>query len=157
MKYITGWIAFATPCELDTVGKWNLHKNEFLDEYNMTLYESDESPFGDWGIETDKLVDYHEDTTYNVANHIRAYVDMLYQGRFSELKNIYMEVIDCPKALDMIFKLVDDKLRDQKGFQIIDEFLEREYGNLWRSFVDTKKSVKDTYRQEMLKQGVTFE
>lgn len=159
MKYITGWIAFATPCELDTAGKWNLHKKDFLDEDNMTLYESEDSPFKHLGIEPGKPIEYHGNELFNVANHVRAYCDMLYQGKFAELKDIYAEVIDDPKALDLIFQLVDERLRSEKGFPIIDEFLTREFGNLWKSYVDTKASVAETlekHRQELLSRGVEY-
>ena len=72
MLYITGMIAFGVECKLNTLGKWNLTKNDFLDEENMKSRESEDSPFKNWGIEENKLIPYHDVCTYNVANHVRA-------------------------------------------------------------------------------------
>lgn len=145
MKYITGLIAFGTPCNLDTCGKGDITKEQYLDPANMKLYESDESPFGDYGIECDKLIDYHysmenyqENELYNVANHVRAYCDMLYLNKPSTCKWLFYDCLNTVKSRDAVFELLFSRLRHNVKFHDINEFLLDEFGNAWVSFIDSK-------------------
>ena len=91
MQYLTGRLAFAIPCKLDSCGIWNISIKEFQNPDNLKMAESDESIFKDWGIEQNKLVPGREFCSYNVANHLRAYVDMLMSGDLDQLVGIYDE------------------------------------------------------------------
>lgn len=143
MKYITGIIAMGTECSLNTPGLWNIPKEMYLDDEVFKTVESDDSPFKDWGIETNKLVKYREFCLYNVANHVRAYVDMLYDGKFEELKDLFFEAINDSKSRKDIFMLVYGKLRHLAQFKKINEFMEEEFGNAWLSYIDSVNSVAE--------------
>lgn len=137
MKYVTGIIALGVPCSLDTCGKWNVTKAQYIDENLMRLRESDESPFKDYGIEMNKIVPYHEFCLYNVANHVRAYLDLLYEGEFEVLEELFYDCIDNGKARKDIFMCVYSKLRNLACFTEVNQFMEKEFGNAWNSFKDT--------------------
>lgn len=141
MKYITGIIALGTECELPTCGLWNVSKQQFLDDELCKGVESDDSPFKDWGIEENKVLRYREFCLFNVANHTRAYVDMLYQHRFEELKDIFFEAINNGEARKDIFMLVYGKLRHLAEYKKINEFMTTEFGNAWIAYKDSIESV----------------
>lgn len=79
MKYVTLLHALNIPCRLDTFGDW--HK-EALDWRKIHVFESNDSIFKDYGIELNKTIPCNEEK-YNVANHIRACLDMLDIGNFA--------------------------------------------------------------------------
>lgn len=141
MYYITGYLAFGIPCELPTPGKWNITKSEYLDDALFKSVNSEESPFGDWGIEKNKIVPHREFTLFNVANHVRAYVDMLYAGEFDKLRDLFFECINNAKAREDIFMLVYGKLRKLACYREVNEFMCEEFGNAWLSYVDAIHSV----------------
>ena len=129
MKYITGLLAFGVDCKRDSCGKWNITKDEWLDEKLMTLQESDDSPFKDYGIEDDKVVPYHEYCLYAVADHVRAYCDMLYNEQFDELKDLFEDSIRSMKCRKDIFMLTYGKLRYLAQFHAINEFMTYSLGS----------------------------
>lgn len=143
MKYITGYLAMGVECERPTPGKWNITKQEYLDDEMFKLRESDESPFKDYGIEKDKLVPYRMFCTYNVADHVRAYVDMLFDGEFEKLEGLFAECVNNAKAREDIFMLVYGKLRHLACFREVNEFMEKEFGNAWYSYVSSVESIAD--------------
>lgn len=143
MRYITGILAFGVQCERNSTGKWNLTKSEFLDEKLMELKESDDYPFKDYGIEENKLIPYHDICTYNVADHVRAYVDMIYEKRFDELVGLFYECIVDMKCRGDIFMLVYGKLRHLAGFQKVNQFMTEEFGNAWLSYIDSVERVSE--------------
>ena len=143
MRYVTGIIALGTECELNTPGLWNIPKEVFIDEKMCKNVESDESPFKDWGIEQNKIIKYREFCLFNVANHVRAYVDMLYDGKFDELKDVFFEAINDSKSRQDIFMLVYGKLRHLAQFKKINEFMEQEFGNAWLSYMDAINTVAE--------------
>jgi len=83
MKYISGQFALNLKCNLNTSGDWHYSS---LNWDNLKLNESGESIFKDYGIEKDKYVDVLKGT-YNVANHIRAILDLLYERKFDLISN----------------------------------------------------------------------
>ena len=143
MKYITGLIALGTPCELDTPGLWTLRKSDYLSDENMKTYESNEFPFKDFGIELNKIVDYHEFCVYNVANHIRAYLDLLYLGKFELLKGLFPEAINSAKARLSIFECVY-RCRRLAQYRKMNEFMLNEFGNVWISYKDAIESSAES-------------
>lgn len=143
MRYITGIIAFGVECQRNSIGKWNITKNDFLNEKLMELKESDESPFKDYGIEENKIVPYHDFCTYNVADHVRAYLDMLHEGMFSELKGLFYECIGDGKCRHDIFMTVYGKLRHLAEFKEVNEFMLEEFGNAWISYIDSVERVAE--------------
>lgn len=143
MQYVTGIPAFGIPCELDSVGRWNILKEDYVDEERFTIKESDDMPLKDYGIEKNKLVPYREFCTYNVANHVRAYVDLLYMERFDILPGLFAECINNSKCRKDIFMLVYGKLRNLAQFKEINEFMCNEFGNAWMSYVQAVMAMAE--------------
>lgn len=143
MQYVTGYLAFGIPCELPTPGKWNITKSEYLDDKLFKLVNSEDSPFGDYGIEKNKLVPHREFCLFNVANHVRAYVDMIYAGEFDKLKDLFFECINNAKAREDIFMLVYGKLRKLACYREVNEFMCEEFGNSWHAYVDAIHSMSN--------------
>ena len=141
MKYLTGILAFQVPCELDSLGLWNMSKKSFTDESLWDMRESDESRFKDWGIEKDKIIPGRDYTLWNVANHVRAYVDMLEGKQFDKLKGLFLEAIFEPKCRQDIFMLTYGKLRHLADWSEYNRFMKDEFGNAWMSYIDSIHSV----------------
>lgn len=82
MLYLSGIHALNIENNLDTCGDW--HRSGIRwDVINERLLESNESIFGDYGIETNKTLNFLKgDPVYNVANHIRACLDFIDRGEF---------------------------------------------------------------------------
>lgn len=147
MLYISGLPAFAVTCELESCGLWNIPKSYFLDEEIFKMRDSEKSPFGNWGIEKNKLVPYREFCTYDVANHVRAYVDLLYEGQFEVCKDLFFEAINNAKCRLDIFTLVNGKLRGLPEYPAIFAFMDNEFGNAWHSYLQSVKAVSDKLEQ----------
>lgn len=143
MMYLTGPLAFGVDCERESCGRWNIPKTDWLNEDLMVLKDSEESPFKSYGIEENKIVPYHEFCTYNVADHVRAYCDMLYAGKFDELKDVFGEYIRSMSCRKDIFMLVYGKLKYLAEFHDINAFMEKEFGNAWVSYIDSVNSVAE--------------
>ncbi|MDR2611320.1 MAG: hypothetical protein LBG06_00220 [Deltaproteobacteria bacterium] len=71
--------ALNVPCSLGTTGDWHASA---LSWKRLDLRETDGSVFGDYGLETGRAVPCREGT-YTVANHIRACLDLLDEGKFA--------------------------------------------------------------------------
>ncbi len=65
--------ALNIPCKLETTGDWHSY---ILNYEPLHIWESDGSLWGDYGIEKDKKILYHEGL-YNVANHIKVCLDTI--------------------------------------------------------------------------------
>ena len=130
MLYITDIHALNLPCALGTTGDW--HHSAIQWGSPRTL-ESRNSPFGDWGIETDKTIQYADQTVEhaNVANHVRACLDMIEQGRFTCAQGMREDFLDGNRAFDEdVFSRVL-LLRSRDNWSEIDSFMKREYGLDW--------------------------
>lgn len=143
MMYLSGRLAFGVPCKSDSCGLWNISKEEYLDDNLFRLKDSDEYPFKNWGIEQNKLVPYRYIGTVPVANHVRAYVDMLYDCKFDELDGLFFDAIDSAKCRSDIFMLVYGKLRNLAVFSEVNKFMIKEFGNAWISYIDAVSMMAD--------------
>lgn len=84
MIYITGIHALNLPCDLITCGDW--HQSALRWE-KITFRESEDSIFKDYGIESNHDIPGH-DGKYFVANTIRALLDLLDEGDFSNAQGM---------------------------------------------------------------------
>ncbi len=126
MKYITGIHALNLPCNLQTCGDWHQSAIQWSYPYQK---ESKNSILGDYGIETNHIIPEH-DETYNVANTIRACLDMMIEGKFSIIQGMNNDFV-CNEDYDNeIFGQVL-KLHDLPNWSQIDEFMKREYRLKW--------------------------
>lgn len=74
MKYITGYKALNLPCSLETTGDW--HQSS-MDWENIVFSNSEDSIFGDFGIEYCYSVPNHIGEKIATANTLRAILDLM--------------------------------------------------------------------------------
>lgn len=79
MKYLSGIHALNLPCSLLTDGDWH---TSALAWKNYSYKESSKCVFGDYGIETQRSIPFLKINNINIANHIRAVLDLLEEGDF---------------------------------------------------------------------------
>lgn len=130
MEYLTGMKALNVPCCLNTTGDWHLNcfnwnKNE--------LVNSSSSIFKDYGIEKNKKLPNGKIT--NVANHIRACLDMLEQGAFTKVQGMKNDFICTDEYNEKIFSLVL-KLQSSSDWVKINDFMKRECKLLWIQYLE---------------------
>lgn len=137
MKYLSGVHALNVECELETSGDWHQSCIRW-DVINDRLKESDDSVFGDYGIEQDKVLKFLDDKpVYNVANHIRACLDLIADGNFALAQGMRDDFICTDIYDDEIFDKVT-LLRSSELWNKIDKFMGKEYMMRWLNY---KKAV----------------
>lgn len=129
MWYLSGIHALNLPCELETCGDW--HKSG-LQWQKLSLLDSNDSLFGEYGIEREKAVPQHTEL-YHVANHIRALLDLLAQGNYSAAQGMKNDFICNDKYTEDIFHKVF-LLKETDNWNEIDNFMGREYLMQWIKF-----------------------
>lgn len=134
MKYLSGFYALTIACELNTDGSTHFGSLDWSNE-SLDLKDSENSIFGDWGIEKDKVIFEHPDEKYNVANHIRAILDMMEEGRVYVLRNFREHYIGTDEYNDIIFEKVY-MLRDKDNWDLIDDLMWSCYGDEWKAFIE---------------------
>ena len=129
MLYITGQHALNLSCSLDTGGDWH---TSALQWENLHLFDSNKMFFKDYGIELDKRVPEHIEK-YNVANHIRALLDLLEIGNFALAQGMNNDFICNANYDNEIFDKVS-QLRFLKHWDKIDAFMGKEYLMKWVNY-----------------------
>jgi hypothetical protein len=127
MKYITGLHALNLPCCLNTCGDWHASGIQW-DKPDMA--DTDNSIYGLYGIEFEKQIPGHTET-YAVANHIRALLDLLAQGKIPIAQGMKKDYICNDGYTEEIFSRVI-KLSGQTDWSRIDKFMHKEYGRQWQ-------------------------
>lgn len=135
MKYITGTHALNLQCSLDTCGDWHTSALKWV---NIQFKNSDTSRFKDWGIESGHEIP-DNDGVYYVANHIRALLDLLEDGKFSVARGMREDFICNEMYTPMVLEMVWE-LRDLAHWESIDKFMKREYRITWLEF---KERIRD--------------
>ena len=133
MQYITGIHALNLPCSLLTCGDWH---QSALQWEKPRFRNSEDSFFGDYGIEQCSVVPENEGT-YAVANHIRALLDLLELGNYSLAQGMNEEFIGNDDYTDEIFDKVT-LMKDLSHWRGIDRFMGQEYYGKW---LDYKRKV----------------
>lgn len=134
MLYISGLHALNLPCALDTTGDWH---TSALNWKNIKFVNSENSIFGDYGIEQDKIVPEHEGT-YNVANHIRAILDLISKKRFDLVSNFNNDFICNDVYTNEIFEKVALLLPDNEIYN----FMYKTYGRIWKKWIGEYNTEK---------------
>ena len=138
MKYLSGIHALNLKCSLETCGDW--HQSALKWE-NLTWMESDQSIFKDYGIETNR-----EDLAIiglrkiNIANHIRAILDLLVERKFPLAQGMNNDFICNDKYDDEIFHKVME-LKNLPYFDEISNFMGKEYKMKWIRFLENVQYV----------------
>lgn len=133
MEYVTDIHALNLPSETDTTGDWHASALQWK---RLRMAESDDSIFGDWGITRDSSarIPEHEGQRFNVANHVRALLDMIERGRLSVARGMRDVYIGNDAYNDEIFPRVW-LLHQSDNWPCIDHFMKKEYGRAWLGFV----------------------
>lgn len=129
MEYISGIYALNLECELNTPGDWH---QVALDWDEPFVLESSKSIYKDYGIEKNKNIVFLN-KKYNVANHIRALLDLLVLSKFSQARGMRKDYICNDQYNDEIFKKVI-LLNGTKNWDKIDDFMSKEYYMKWVNF-----------------------
>jgi hypothetical protein len=134
LKYLTGIHALNLNYDaLETCGDW--HQSGLRWDkatIQKRLRKSGNSVFGDYGIEPDVKIPEHEERFF-VANHIRALLDLLELGVFSEAQGMKEDFICNDKYTPEIFEKVI-MLRQSPLWFKIDQFMSREYRLEWINY-----------------------
>ena len=134
MKYISGLHALNIPCRLETTGDWHTLS---LSWENIPLWETEDSPFGTQRIELHQSLMGKKGVFY-VADHIRACLDMLQAGDFSNLQGMRHDYI-CTDIYDAAIFAAVWKFRSSAHWPSIDRFMEKEYRMKWVRFRKEKE------------------
>ena len=130
MMYVSGLHALNLPCKLDTTGDWHPAS---MDWGNMFIVETSNSIWGDYGIEKERNIPYIGET-WAVANHIRACLDMIAAGDFSNTRGMRNDYIGNDKYNDEIFSRVIQLNGRSNLWPKIDRFMENEYLMKWVNY-----------------------
>lgn len=126
MKYISLIHALNLPCKLETSGDWHCSS---LQWEKLNIFESSDSLWGDYGIEKNKQIPEHKEK-YNVANHIRALLDLLYMKNFTVAQGMNKDFICNSKYDKEVFEKVLLMI-NLPYWKQIDEFMTKEYLGKW--------------------------
>lgn len=129
MKYLSGIFALNLMCKLDTYGDWH---TSAIDWKKLRFWESNNSIFGDYGIEKNRITP-ENDGKFNVANHIRALLDLISVGDFSTAQGMRDNFICNDKYTPEIFNKVI-MLKKQNNWAAIDKFMGQEYMMQWINY-----------------------
>lgn len=128
MKYISGIHALNLPCSLDTMGDW--HKCS-LNWNNIKMYDSNDSIYKEYGIETCDCVPFNPGIFY-IANTLRAILDLV-ENRRLDLAGGAEVFISNPKYEKEFFDKVCE-LRSRDDWNEIDRFMGKEYLSVWLDY-----------------------
>lgn len=134
MLYITGIHALNLPCGLNTCGDWHQSAIQWKTPH---IRESSESVFKDYGIQRNTYIPEHA-KTFAVADHIRALLDLLEEGKFSLAQGMRKDYICNDSYNEEIFGQVR-RLQQSKHWKEIDKFMGKEYLGKWASYKKENK------------------
>ena len=139
MEYITGIHALNLSCSLLTCGDW--HQSALKWE-KLTYRNTEDSIFGEYGIEQCSVVPEHQGT-YAVANHIRALLDLIEIGNFAVAQGMNEDFICNDDYTEEIFEMVT-KMNNLPYWNKIDEFMGRKYHSKWLNHKRNSEMDKDS-------------
>ncbi|MEG0360626.1 MAG: hypothetical protein RR602_03270 [Longicatena sp.] len=133
MLYLSGVHALNIDCLLNTTGDWHCSAIRW-DVIDKRLKDSSYSVFKDYGIEKDKQLFFLDrKPKYNVANHIRACLDLIEEGNFAQAQGMRKDFI-CTNEYDKeIFRKVL-LLKNSNQWDKVDNFMGKEYSMKWFYF-----------------------
>ena len=134
MKYISGVHALNIENSLNTCGDWHASA---LNWNTIKLRESNESIFGDWGIEPNKRIPEHTEL-YNVADDLRAILDILVDGNTRYLRGFRNDFLCTDEYNDIFFDKVY-MLKSLEHWDNIDELMRKEFMFEWLNYIKSKE------------------
>lgn len=134
MEYITGIQALNIEDSTECSGDW--HRLAIYRD-NLDIRESNESIFKDYGIEPHKEVPFHEGT-YNVANTLRAILDLFEQNKLMGWLKGFRNDFICTDIYNQEFLEKVQMLRGVPHWKDINSLMEREFMWDWVNFLKEK-------------------
>lgn len=134
MKYISGIYALNLKCKLNTCGDW--HQSS-LNWDDVVFDDSDKSIYKEYGIEEDSYQPYLG-KKYNVANTIRACLDLLEKGHYDLAQGMKDDFICNNNYMLEIFNQVY-KMKNKNNWKEIDQFMKKEYKMDWEKYKEKLK------------------
>ena len=125
-------------CNLDTFGDWH---TSAIDWKKLNFWDSSHSIWGDYGIETNRTIPENSGK-FNVANHIRALLDLISIGDFPTAQGMRDNFICNDKYTPEIFSKVS-MLKNRENWSAIDKFMSKEYMMQWVRY----KNMSGIYRE----------
>ncbi|WP_303690996.1 nucleotidyl transferase AbiEii/AbiGii toxin family protein [Megamonas hypermegale] len=126
MKYLSGIFALNLMCDLDTFGDWH---TSAINWKKLNFWDSNHSIWGNYGIETNRTIP-ENNGKFNVANHIRALLDLISIGDFPTAQGMRDNFICNDKYTPEIFSKVS-MLKNRENWLEIDKFMSKEYMLQW--------------------------
>lgn len=127
MKYVTGVYALNLPSPDGTPGDWHFSS---LDWEHPLIWESEKSPFGEWGLH---MAEVPRLGNMAVANHVRACLDLIDAGNFGTAQGMRDCYINNDDYTPIIFTMVA-RLHNDPRWKEIDDFMGHEYYCRWLDF-----------------------
>jgi len=137
MKYVTGTHALNIENSLNTCGDWHSTSIHWEDNY-IVFKDTDDSIFGDWGIEYNKSIPFHEER-FAVANDLRAVLDMMIDDRLKFLKGFRNDWF-CTDEYNQEFFSQVIKLKSQPNWNGINTLMKKEFMWDWDSYVTSSST-----------------
>jgi hypothetical protein len=144
MKYLTGIFALNIEDSLETCGDWH---TSAMDWNKITLEESDNTIFKDYGIEINKSIPEH-DEKYNVANTLRAVLDLMINNKLKYLKGFRNDFFCTDKYNNEFFSKVI-QLRNLDNWEEINHLMKYEFFFEWTKYIkecEVNERLEDTTR-----------
>ena len=126
----SGKFALNIPCSLKTAGDW--HHTSFP-VAKATLYDTNNNIYNDYGIEKHVI----NGIEYNVANHIRAILDLILNNEFGYLKGFKDDFLVVDDYNTTLFELVY-RLKNSKYWDEINKLMKDEFMLEWIDFISKK-------------------
>lgn len=134
MWYISGIHALNIPCSLETSGDWH---TSALKWKNIYMKNTENSIYGEWGIEGNKKIPNNEGLYY-VANHIRALLDLLEDGKYDVAQGMREDYICNEKYTKEVHDMVY-KMKQLEHWDTINDFMCKEYKIDWLRYIGGKQ------------------
>ena len=131
MKYLTGVHALNIEDSTECCGDWH---TSALNWRNIRVVDSDKTMFKDWGIEINKSIPEHTET-YNVANTLRAVLDLMVEGQTRYLKGFRNDFI-CTDVYNREFFEKVSLLRSLDNWEDIDALMKHEFMWEWDKYIE---------------------
>ena len=131
MKYISGTYSLNLICKtLGTPGDWH---HSSLNWEQIPLYDSSSSIYGDFGIDSTVRIG---DTTYRLANHLRACLDLIEDGKYGAAQQMREYYLSDESLTPIVFEKVF-QLKNSTRWSEINRFMGKEYGIDWLNFLES--------------------
>lgn len=137
MLYITGIQALNIEDSTECCGDWHTSAQAWS---KLNIADSEKSRFKDWGIEQDKHIPTHEEH-YNVANTLRAIVDLLQDEKYMGYLRGFRNDFFCTDVHNQEFFEKVIMLQDLPHWNKINHLMQMEFMWGWDRFCASQKIV----------------